>query len=270
MSTPDFLLSLQNSSFGQAIAGSTPGNDWWFPSIETVHVLALTIVFGSILLVDLRLLGISAKRVSMSKLSDEVLPWTWRAWIVAAITGSLLFISKADAYWNNFETRMKFFFMLLAGINMLVFQMGAYKGVASWDKDLPPPGAARLADGERREAGRRPRVGGAEDHEQEHGRHHDLAQGRRDERVAAGRMLAVPVGSEARGDIEAGLAAGDEVQHAAGCHGADDLRHDVGHELAGGEPAPGPQAHRHRRVQVTARDRGDGVGHGHHGEAERQ
>lgn len=145
MSTPDFLLSLQNSSLGLAIAGSTPGNDWWFPSIETVHVIALCFVFGTIALVDLRLLGISAKRVSMQKLSEEVLPWTWRSWILAAITGSLLFISKADAYWSNFETRMKFFFMLLAGVNMLVFQFGAFKSVASWDKDIPPPAAARLA-----------------------------------------------------------------------------------------------------------------------------
>jgi hypothetical protein len=147
MSTPAFLLSLENSSFGRAIAGSIPGNDWWFPSIETIHVLALTIVFGTILLVDLRLLGISARRVAMAKLSDEVLPWTWRAWMVAAVTGSLLFVSKADIYWNNYQTRMKFLFMLIAGINMLVFQVGAFRNVARWDRDLPPPAAARFAGG---------------------------------------------------------------------------------------------------------------------------
>ncbi len=147
MSAPDFLVSLQESSFGQALGGATPGSDWWFPIIETTHVLALCLVFGSIVLVDLRLLGVSSRKISMSKLAEEVLPWTWRAWVVAAIFGSLLFIAKASVYWGNYETRMKFTFMALAGINMAIFQLGAYKGVANWDRDIPPPTAARVAGG---------------------------------------------------------------------------------------------------------------------------
>ena len=146
MSTPDILISLQNTAFFSAIRGDRPGTEWWFPIVETAHVFSLAVVFGSIALVDLRLLGISATRTAMSKLSEEVLPWTWRAWIVAAIFGSMLFIAKADTYWNNFETRMKFLFMALAGLNMVVFQLGAYKGVANWDRSTPPA-AARLAGG---------------------------------------------------------------------------------------------------------------------------
>lgn len=145
MSTPDFLLTLQNSAFGGAVRGDSLGTEWWFPIIETVHVFALSIVFGSIALVDLRLMGIGSKRASLSKLTEEALPWTWWAWIVSAIFGGMLFVSKADIYWNNWETRMKFLFMAIAGVNMLVFQFGAFKHVGSWDRTLPPPPAARIA-----------------------------------------------------------------------------------------------------------------------------
>lgn len=145
MNTPEILVTLQNTAFFGGIRGDVPGTEWWFPVIETVHVFALSVVFGSIALIDLRLLGISATRTPVSRLSEEVLPWTWFAWVVAAIFGSLLFISKADTYWHNHETRMKFLFMAIAGLNMAVFQFGAYRGVVHWGNDRSPPPTAKLA-----------------------------------------------------------------------------------------------------------------------------
>ncbi len=73
-----------------------------FPWIEVVHVLAITIVFGSILLVDLRLAGLAARDYPISKLSKAVVPVTWIAFIIAAITGSLLFLSNPITYYGNF------------------------------------------------------------------------------------------------------------------------------------------------------------------------
>ena len=66
--------------------------------------------------------------------------------MLAAITGAMLFISKAVTYAGNFEFRMKFLCMALAGVNMLVFHFGAYRKVANWDMGRPPT-AARLAGG---------------------------------------------------------------------------------------------------------------------------
>lgn len=144
MSLHDFLHSLQNSPVALAISGNT-SSGWWFPNIETIHVLAITLVFGSVLMVDLRLLGVTGRDSAVSKLSHEILPFTWVAFAMAVISGTLLFVSKAQIYFYNLQFELKFLFMALAGVNMMVFHLGAYRRVLQWDNDLPPPVAARLA-----------------------------------------------------------------------------------------------------------------------------
>jgi len=147
MHIADILSALQNTAIAAAVRGDTPGSEWLFPVIETAHVLALALVFGSVAMVDLRLVGIASRSTSVQQLSREVLPWTWTAFVCAAIFGTLMFISKAETYFHNFEFRMKFLAMFLAGLNMLVFQFGAFRRVASWDLRQPPPPAARVAGG---------------------------------------------------------------------------------------------------------------------------
>ena len=142
----DFLNGLQSSALGMAIRGET-GWDYLFPNIETLHVLALTVVFGSILMVDLRLLGLVERGRTISKLAAGVLPYTWVAFTCAAITGGLMFISKASTYLHNLDFQLKFFCMFLAGVNMLVFHFGAYRHVQDWDSQLPTPTAAKLSGG---------------------------------------------------------------------------------------------------------------------------
>jgi len=144
MSLEELLDSIQRSSLAAAVRGDS-GWEWLFPNIETCHVLALALVFGSILMVDLRLLGITSRDSPVSKLSAECLPYTWVAFICAVISGTVLFTSRAHTYFYNLQFELKFAFMALAGLNMAVFHFGAYRQVLAWDTRLPPPPAARLA-----------------------------------------------------------------------------------------------------------------------------
>jgi len=141
MTLPDFLLCLQESPVG-IVVGSWP---WVFPNLETLHVLSLTTVFGSILMVDVRLLGLAEANSRISVLSQEVLPYTWIAFLCAVITGTLLFSSKAQTYFYNLQFQLKFACMALAGINMAVFHLGVYRRVLEWDTAQPPPIGARIA-----------------------------------------------------------------------------------------------------------------------------
>jgi hypothetical protein len=140
--TIDQLLNLIEHT---ALATFVREGDWWFPLDECLHVLSITAVFGSILMMDLRLLGLASRDSAVSKLSNEVLPYTWIAFACAVITGTIMFISKATVYWHNPQFELKFLFMILAAANMLVFHFGAFRRVADWDDVLPPPPAARLA-----------------------------------------------------------------------------------------------------------------------------
>jgi len=146
MSFNALLLAIRDWPVSAAIRGEFPGTEWLFPIVETFHVMALTIVMGSIAMVDLRLLNVASRNSPVSRLSEEVLPWTWTAWCAAAVFGSLMFISKADVYAGNRQFQLKFLCMLLAAINMLVFQFGAYRRVARWDLGETPI-TAKLAGG---------------------------------------------------------------------------------------------------------------------------
>jgi hypothetical protein len=136
--------TLQSSSLAAAIRGDLAGTEWIFPIIETCHVIALSIMVGSIAMVDARLLGIGRRSTAVRGVTAELLPVTWTAWGFAALFGSLLFISKAKVYAGNVDFRMKFVLMGLAGLNMVVFHRGVFREVAGWDTGEPPP-AARIA-----------------------------------------------------------------------------------------------------------------------------
>lgn len=116
----------------------------WFPWVESVHVIALALVFGTIFIVDTRLIGLTSRNLRFTYLSDALLPWTWGAFTVAAITGTLLFTSNAQGYASNTPFLVKMVLLVLAGLNMLWFQKSTYRSVATWDAGRPVP-AARTA-----------------------------------------------------------------------------------------------------------------------------
>jgi hypothetical protein len=136
------LTWLQDLSFPTEIRES----GWLFPTIETIHVFALVLVVGSIMTVDLRLLGIANRDRRFSHLAAEMLPWTWVAFAIAATTGSLMFSSKAVTYFGNIPFRLKMLCLLLAGLNMLAFHLLGTRRLEAWDLGKPPK-AARFAGG---------------------------------------------------------------------------------------------------------------------------
>ena len=76
-------------------------NDLLFPFIESVHVLAVCLVVGSIAVVDLRLLGFASVDRPVGRLMRSILPITVGAFGLAVAAGSLLFISHASKYLEN-------------------------------------------------------------------------------------------------------------------------------------------------------------------------
>jgi len=118
-----------------------------FPWIESVHVLAICMVVGAIGIMDLRLLGVGSVDRPVSRISRQVLPLTWGAFGLAVITGSLLFMSSASTYANNWPFRMKMVCLALAGLNMMVFHTTTWRSASIWDTRRQPPVAAKLQAG---------------------------------------------------------------------------------------------------------------------------
>jgi hypothetical protein len=132
---------LHDTTFGTAIRESAV----LFPWIESVHVLAVTLVVGSISIVDLRLLGVASANRSVASVSADVLPFTWTAFIFAVLTGSALFTSHAVGYAQNFQFRMKLLLLVLAGVNMLTFHLIMGRGLGRWSEAGATPWQGKLA-----------------------------------------------------------------------------------------------------------------------------
>jgi hypothetical protein len=138
-----FLHWLESTPPAIAISESS----WLFPGIESVHVLAIALVVGSITMVDLRLLDLNLRERSVGELIAEVLPWTWTSFAVAVCSGALMFSSNATHYWGTVPFRAKMLLLILAGINMMAFHATIHRSVDSWGRRPRTPRVAKLSGG---------------------------------------------------------------------------------------------------------------------------
>jgi uncharacterized protein YacL len=114
--------------------------------IESVHVWAMSVFFGSVVMFDLRLLGWIMRKAPVSEVVDRLVPWTIGAFVVMVISGTLLFYAIPLRSYQNIFFRAKMILLLLAGLNVWVFHSRVYpKVVAEWDGEGVPPRAARRA-----------------------------------------------------------------------------------------------------------------------------
>jgi len=137
----DLISYFENS----ALADNIRENDLLFPLVESVHVLSICLVVGSILVVDLRLLGLASINRPVSRVTNGILPLTWSAFAVAVASGSLLFISNATKYLENGYFVAKILLICAAGLNMVVFHFISARDLPKWENEKTLPRQAQLA-----------------------------------------------------------------------------------------------------------------------------
>jgi hypothetical protein len=135
------LASLESSGPATTIRNSL----YIFPLLEATHVFGLAMVFGTIAIIDLRLLGIASTHRPFKRMASEILKWTWAAFALTAATGVLMFTTNAGVYYHNFFFRTKMLMLVLAGINMLVFELTAGRTIQRWDKAASAPLSGKTA-----------------------------------------------------------------------------------------------------------------------------
>ncbi len=133
--------ALKASSLSEWMRGSLRA----LPVIESIHVMAVAVVFGTIAIIDLRLLGLRDASRPFTRVFRELLPYTWAAFGVAAVTGVLMFLPNATTYVVNTAFGLKLASLALAGVNMAVFEFTLLRSVAAWDTANPVPARARAA-----------------------------------------------------------------------------------------------------------------------------
>ncbi len=117
---------------------------WLYPIVEIVHLAGIALLFGSIAVLDFRLLGLS-RNLPVRRLAAHVLPWTAASFVLIVPSGLAMFAAHASDFIASPVFALKIGLIFGAGMNAAVFHAGAMRGVADWDFNRPPPRAARAA-----------------------------------------------------------------------------------------------------------------------------
>ena len=132
---------LYDSHVGTAIRES----DNAFSVIESVHVLSITLLVGTISLLDLRMMGVIFREIPVTRIARSVLPLTWAGFVMMVGSGFLLFWAEAAKNYLNPAFRVKVVLLLLVGLNPLIFHTTVYRRVTEWEHEHRSPWRARVA-----------------------------------------------------------------------------------------------------------------------------
>lgn len=138
------LGALEASGLGQAMRQWL----WLYPSVETVHIVGIGLLFGSIAVLDLRLLGLS-RSIPVKRLAAHVLPWTAASFLLILPSGLLMFTAHASEFIDSPVFILKMCLIMAAGVNAALFHAMVFRTADVWDskemRDLPPPPSARIS-----------------------------------------------------------------------------------------------------------------------------
>jgi hypothetical protein len=134
------MHAVESSGLGRFMRESL----WAYPIAETLHIIGIAALYGSLLVVELRLLGLG-RRIDVASLARLALPWSVAGFVLAAAMGLCMFSAHAAEFIDQRIFMLKMGLILAAGINAAIFHTGPFVAVARWDKDAPPPPSARAA-----------------------------------------------------------------------------------------------------------------------------
>ena len=136
--------ALEASGLGQAMRQWL----WLYPAVETAHIAGIGLLFGSIAILDLRLLGVS-RSIPVRLLARHVLPWTAAAFILIVPSGLMMFTAHASDFISSPVFAVKMGLILGAGLNAALFHAIVFPSVEVWDaeemRELGPPPSARVS-----------------------------------------------------------------------------------------------------------------------------
>ncbi len=142
-SLDSFCDRLSASALSQAIQST----DWVIPTVQTVHILAVAAVMSSILMFDLRLIGVRSRRESVVAVAARFIPVVWYGLPILLVTGGILIIAEPARALQNPVFILKMTLILLAAGLTLVSQVPLRRDQGFWEASLSRRRLARLVGG---------------------------------------------------------------------------------------------------------------------------
>jgi hypothetical protein len=133
----DWLAATQPSLLIQTVA-------WIIPLVQSVHIMAITVVVGSVLMVNMKLLGVNGRGAAVSAVTTRFLPWVWVALVVLLTTGVILITAEPRRDLLNNVFRLKMLLLVIVGAATWWFQTSVAQNPATWGERPDHPWRARL------------------------------------------------------------------------------------------------------------------------------
>ena len=107
--------------------------EWIIPAVQSVHIIAIAIVMSSVIMVDLRLLGLMGHTQSISGLTRRFIPWVWCALVVLLLTGLVLITAEPRRDLLNPVFQAKMVLLIAAIAVTAAFQETVRRNMEFWD-----------------------------------------------------------------------------------------------------------------------------------------
>jgi len=107
--------------------------EWIIPTVQSVHILAIAIVMSSVIMVDLRLMGLTGHTQSISGMARRFIPWVWWALLALLLSGAVLITAepRRDLLNPVFQAKMA---LLVVAIGVtVIFQETVRRNMEFWD-----------------------------------------------------------------------------------------------------------------------------------------
>jgi len=113
---------------------------WMYSTVSVTHYLSMFWFIGSIVLVDLRVMGLAARRRGVGELAEQLFPWAWIGFTFAMISGFLMFATDAGDWAPSKVFHIKLSLIAVSVLFALIVQFSARK----WSQNPEIPRAAKI------------------------------------------------------------------------------------------------------------------------------
>ena len=124
--------------------GSAMRSDLWlYPLVEVVHIIGFAVLVGSVVMFDLRVLGLS-REIAVTALARHLLRFALAALLLIVPAGLMMFSAHPHDFASNDVFLLKLSLIALAGINAALFHVGVYRSVNRWNTGVAAPAIAKI------------------------------------------------------------------------------------------------------------------------------
>lgn len=137
------LQPLAERIAGSALSDYLQQQLWIVPVSQSIHIISVAIVFGSAVVINLRLLGVSSTGRSISQLVQTLVPWMYRGCAALLLTGTLQTIIEPVRQFVTPQFWWKMLMIVVVLTMTVVFARTVRRNAAAWDDPQTRPGAGK-------------------------------------------------------------------------------------------------------------------------------